>query len=479
MHVKAFVLIATAMSGVALLTPATSQACGGCFGPPSALTTVTGHRMAFAVSDERTVLWDQFSYTGAPEDFSWVLPVLPGAYLEESTDAWFEALETVTQTVVTAPAVRCAQSDGGCTLGASAAGADLASAQGGRGYFDGNSVTVLHQGTVGPYETVTLRSKDGDALTAWLTGHGYFIPPEIEPTIADYTSQGDDFVALRLQPGVSVQQMTPVRVVTPGGEYLLPLRMVAAGVAEKVNIVLYVIGEQRYAMPDLHEVSIDTARLKWTFADNSNNYDELHRQALAKNLGFSYLPSFAMQGAFSRPLPGPNGGTASFSLGSSNVGSSFRVYSTLSDLYFAQAQSNDGLPLNDCSGVRDRLSATRLVTADASQDTIAAGTLECDGYTDISAAMLGMRPANVWLTRLELDLPKEALSMDCTVVPADSQTPVSNQVQAVQAADRPAGCDEVVFESKLARGLPGRGGVLAFLTLAGSLLWLRRRGARC
>jgi hypothetical protein len=472
MRIRELLGIMTAMSCATLLTPATSHACGGCFGPPSAVTTVTGHRMAFAVSDERTVLWDQFQYTGAPEDFSWVLPVLPGAYLEESTDAWFEALETVTQTVVTAPQLRCAQSDSGCALGAGSSDATSASGKG--GYYDGNGVMVLHQGTVGPYETVTLRSKDGDALSAWLTGHGYFIPPEIEPTIADYTSQGDDFVALRLRPGVSVQQMTPVRVVTPSGEYLLPLRMVAAGVAEKVNIVLYVIGEQRYAMPDLHEVSIDTNQLTWTFADNSNNYSELHRQALAKNLGFSYLPSFAAQGAFSNTLPGSNGGIASFS-----VGTTFRSYSNFSDLYFAQAQSNDGSATTDCSGVRTLLSATTLVASEVGPNAIAASRLECDGYTDIAAAMLGMRPANVWLTRLELDLPKEALSMDCTVVPADSQTPVSNQVQAVHAVDRPAGCDEVVFESKLARGLPGRGGVLAFLTLASSLLWARRRGARC
>ena len=95
--------IATLLLGAALLGAERSHACGGCFGPPASLTTVTGHRMAFAVSDERTVLWDQFEYSGSPEDFSWVLPVLPGAYLEASTDAWFEALETVTQTRVLAP----------------------------------------------------------------------------------------------------------------------------------------------------------------------------------------------------------------------------------------------------------------------------------------------------------------------------------------------------------------------------------------
>jgi Uncharacterized protein conserved in bacteria (DUF2330) len=431
--------------------------------------------MAFAVSDERTVLWDSFEYTGAPEDFSWVLPVLPGAVLEESTDAWFETLETVTRTNVTSPLLNCASAGGGGVgCGAGSADASLSSPSAG-GFYNGGGVMVLHQGTVGPYETVTLRSTDGDALTTWLKGHGYSIPPDIQPTIDDYTSQGDDFIALRLQPGLSVQKMTPVRVVTPGGEYLLPLRMVAAGVAEHVNIVLYVIGEQRYAMPDLHEVSIDPSKVTWTFADNSSNYNELHRQALAKNLGFSYLPAFAFKGAFSSALPGPSSSTATYSL-SSNT--SFRLYSTFADLYFAQANSNDGKMPDSCASIVPLLNGTKLVTADGSDGTLAQSTLDCEKYTDISAAMRGMHPAKVWLTRLELDLPKEALSMDCTVVPADSQEQISNQLRAAHSKDRPSGCEEVVFESKLARGLPGRGS-LVFLALFGGLLWLRRRGAAC
>src|SRR5262249_21716809 len=161
-------------------------------------------------------------------DFSWVLPVLPGATLESATDAWFEALEAVTKTQVTSPDIQCAQPDPGCglTLGGAS---DSASYSAGNGVIDNRGVTVLQQGTVGPYETVTLRSTNGDALSGWLTTNGYAIPPEIEPVIADYVSEGDDFIAVRLAPGKGIQQMTPVRVVTPGGEYLLPLRMVAAG----------------------------------------------------------------------------------------------------------------------------------------------------------------------------------------------------------------------------------------------------------
>ena len=64
---------------------------------------VTGHRMAFAVSPTRTVLWDQIQYSGSPATFAWVLPVGAGAYIELSNDAWFETLDAATTAQVLSP----------------------------------------------------------------------------------------------------------------------------------------------------------------------------------------------------------------------------------------------------------------------------------------------------------------------------------------------------------------------------------------
>ncbi len=99
----------SALGIVASAHPA--EACGGCFAPPppvnvqstAADTVVTGHRMVFAVSPNRMVLWDQIKFSGSPSEFGWVLPVSPGATIEESTDAWFEALEAFTAMAPWAP----------------------------------------------------------------------------------------------------------------------------------------------------------------------------------------------------------------------------------------------------------------------------------------------------------------------------------------------------------------------------------------
>ena len=68
----------TALSCGLALVAQDARACGGCFAPPAEATSfVVAHRMAFAVNETRTVLWDQFSYEGDPEDFSWVLRSFP------------------------------------------------------------------------------------------------------------------------------------------------------------------------------------------------------------------------------------------------------------------------------------------------------------------------------------------------------------------------------------------------------------------
>jgi hypothetical protein len=453
-----------------------AEACGGCFHPetPAAETTVvTGHRMAFAVSDDRTVLWDQIKYSGPAEDFSWVLPVRPGAYLEPAFDAWFEALDAVTATRVSAPQLRCAVPDspsGGCGANVQADSGLAVPSSG--GFIDENGVNVLHQGTVGPYETVTLESTTSDALTGWLNEHGYDVPLDVRPIIAEYVSEGFDFLALRLSPGVGVDSMTPVRVVTPGPRGALPLRMVAAGVGESVAITLYVIGEARFALPDLSEVTLDERRLSWDFARQQSNYEAVRTAALDQHFGASYLTTFADVGAFSKVYSDANGVPFRYLVGAGGpLGATFP---DLQSLYFGQALFDDGLDPNGCPGVAGALGRNDPVTGAPSE----VAAFSCGAYDDIAAAMIGMHPASVWLNRLDLDLPRAALSADCIVEPNQAQETVSNAVRAVHFTNPPASCPQPVFESSVVGR--SRNEYAAWL---GALAWamlarLRRRLAR-
>lgn len=267
---------AVAVACLVHVTPAT--ACGGCFSPPVTQnpTVVTDHRMILSVSLQQTTLYDQIRYTGSPDSFAWVLPIAGTAEVGLSADVVFGALDTMTSTKIYAPPRNCAPPPycKNAGLDASAAASD-ASAGG---------VQVLKSEVVGPYETVQLASTDPNALSTWLTGHGYDIPSDIQPVIDAYVQGGFDFLAMKLVPGASVQSMRPVRVTTQGASPVLPLRMVAAGTGASVGITLWVIGDGRYEPQNFPSFRIQDSEIVWDYSTQSSNYASL-RQAYEAQSG--------------------------------------------------------------------------------------------------------------------------------------------------------------------------------------------------
>ncbi|HVW25103.1 MAG TPA: DUF2330 domain-containing protein [Polyangiaceae bacterium] len=413
------------------LAPRMALACGGCFHNPAVDSVVTGHRMAFAVSDDRTVLWDQIQYSGDPGDFGWVLPVEPGATIELSTDAWFEALEAATSAQISPPQLLCVQSSSssGCFGSSSSDSAGVKSSPD-QGGFVGPGVTVIHQGSLGPFETVTLRSTDSGSLRAWLSSHDYAIQDDVDPIIDAYIMEGMDFIALRL---MGTEPMQPVRVVTPKGDAVLPLRMVMAGTGSDVQIVLYTIGEARLGLADLTEVKLDTSQLTYDFNASTTNYDQLRADALSANLGASFLTTFAAKTPFSM----------SFTRTLTTSGGKFS--NQLGQLYFDQGVEDEGTTETGCSFALTGLTSDDLITEDV------ASQFSCGDLSDLSAAMVGMHPSRIWLSRLEMDLPRDQLGMDCHVNHAPKQDPVSSDLAAVRAKNRPSTCEQPIFESRIAR----------------------------
>jgi len=322
------------------------------------------------------------------------------------------------------------------------------------GTRDGD-VTVVSSGTIGPYETVTLAATDGDDLTAWLNEHGYSVPDSVAPVISAYVSEGFDFIALRLKQGVN--SVTPIRVVTRGRDDTLPLRLVAAGAGSTVPMTLYFIGEGRFSLRDLHASSLDLNALSWDFANSSSNYAEVRSEALGEAFGASFLTTFARPGAFWMHPTDADDVPISFRVGDA-------AYQSLVSLYLGL---RGNLPA--CPAIETMLQSPDLVTE------ASASNLACGEADDIAAAFVGMHPSSVWLTRLELELPRSALSQDCVVeqVAADE---VSNRPVARRIQNRPDYCETPIFESSLVgRSNLERGLWIALFGFA-ALSRLRRRG---
>ncbi len=415
--------LASVLGVVAQERPA--SACGGCFHgvAPTERTVVTGHRMAFSISTKQTVLWDQIQYSGDPREFAWVLPVQPGTTIEASYDEWFAALDASTQPQIIGPTPSGggnSSGGGGCGCGSSADNA-LSASGGGPGHGE---VQVITQQVVGPYESVTLRATDPQALETWLSQHGYDLPAAIKPTVDAYTSEGFDFIALRLLPGQGVRAMKPVRVITPGADASLPLRMVAAGVGANVGITLWILGEGRYEAQNFPNASIDDAKLVWSSSANRSNYEDLATSTMATANGRTWLTESAQPanlvrtGAGRRPGPYAN-------------------IPGLADAYYGTCGARPpctSAPISDAGdeGGDGSADAANDAANDASSDAGSTcpsmnGPSDCPWFDDLALATDGQHATNLWVTRVRAFLPAGALGAgDLRLTASSPQTQVTN-----------------------------------------------------
>jgi hypothetical protein len=496
-----------------------ARACGGCFHPPNPppaeRSVVTGHRMAFSISTTETVLWDQITYSGNPREFAWVLPVKPGAVIQASRDEWFAALDAATQPVISAP-VSSVPLQGCAMVGCAASGG----ADNGAGGGSGGSVQVLAQGVVGPYDTVTLQSSNPNALADWLTSHSFDIPASIQPTIAYYVGGGFDFIAVRLRPECGVSAMEPVRIVTPGADPTLPLRMVAVGAGSKVDLVLWILGEGRWQPQNFPSVTIDDTQLTWDNSQELSNYQALSQSLMAQNGGRTWLTEYAQAiepsayGAqFSAANPTLNQAYYAFcgGAGPSNgstvvrpppcahtgaVDASFEAGDDASEAgdegdAGEAGEAGEAPEAGDAAEASD--SGDAGVASEAGDDARAeAGGAEagrddagdsasptdpCQAFDDLNVAMIGIDPTNVWLTRIRASLPLDALATDL-VLAAGPQTQVSNLHQVTAAPDAgsaPNQTSEGSCETGAQRREASGTVTLLVLTCAGLTAIFRRR----
>ncbi|MDB4944226.1 MAG: hypothetical protein JWP97_3760 [Labilithrix sp.] len=315
-----------------LLDASPAAACGGCFTAAPERTVVTDHRMALAVSTRQTVLWDQIRYSGDPSEFAWVLPVHAGATIELSNDEFFSALDASSQPVVYPPPTY------GGGMGCGLAGCSMSSSDSAMGGAPGSGqVQILAQSVVGPYETVTLRATDPSALRTWLKSHAFQIPDAIAPTIDAYVAESFDFLALRLRPDCGERAMRPVRIVTPGADPTLPLRMVAAGIGAKVGLTLYVISEGPYEPRNFPHAVVDHASVQWDRVQNRSNYEALTEQLMAERSGRTWVVEYADKPQlFTDYDPRFGGGRAP---GYVSTGTAYGTTPGLADAYYGQCRA--------------------------------------------------------------------------------------------------------------------------------------------
>ncbi|MEZ4390526.1 MAG: DUF2330 domain-containing protein [Polyangiales bacterium] len=433
-----------------------ADACGGCFASVSvdgskSVQVVTDHRMVLALASEETTLWDQIRYAGSPEGFVWVLPVPHGVPIRMGLgdNAFVNALANLS-----APQIR-ANFRAGCgfdgrpqTLplsggggagsasgtvprswgggggvgcgGSSTSSIDYTPGSAGSGNGGGDSTAysgsedLAIQGdrdVVGPYAAEVISGGAG-SFQRWAQANSYDIPRQTLGAVRWYEALGSDFLVLRLAPEAGVEQMQPVRITYPGYLPTLPLRMIAAGVADKVGLDLMVISEGVMQVDGFANAQIDRSQLVWNVRTSRSNYRAVFNSILARHGGRVWVTesTVALTAPMMEPAMGP---------GLDPVGFDAGVVERVA------GWSDAGAPFYDLD---------RILTV----GTIPTEALRTDPFVDRRLVFqhLGDRAT---LTRLRTELDPSALDRDLQLSPAASSLWVPREIDVTRATEVP-GC---------------------------------------
>jgi hypothetical protein len=245
---------------------------------------------------------------------------------------------------------------------------------------------------VGPYETVQLASEDPDALNEWLADHGYQVPTEVQPVIAEYVNAGFNFLAMKLVPGEGVDKMLPVSITTPGANPQLPLKMVAAGTGQTTLMTLYVVAEGRYEASNFPSFSIPAKALVWDWDTQSSNYTKLRQAAYDASNGHAWLVE-------------------------SSIAYSVNSYrNQMQNIIAANGPEATGYP----------------------ELTYEEASLAAD--EDMDRLFAGMDPMKVTVTRLRGELSRQALSTDLVLGASDDQSTVPRFLQVTNSVGTKPAC---------------------------------------
>ncbi|RLB56665.1 MAG: hypothetical protein DRI90_18535 [Deltaproteobacteria bacterium] len=223
-------------------------------------------RVLISLGPDRTTLWTQLRVDTKPGPLAVVVPALPGAALDWSTPAWFEALEVATAPRILPPS----GVDGTCP---GEPEDDVFQLVG----------STYHVDPLPPLELTVVA--DADGVVAWADQHGLVVSPPLVTGLSSLT--GHRFVIARFNAPDGVVLTPTLRVVSPAVAPVLPLVMTTA-TSEPLVITAWTITAGRAEL-DGQATTLPTDQLAFDAATGESNYESLRATELASPAGASLL----------------------------------------------------------------------------------------------------------------------------------------------------------------------------------------------
>ena len=290
-------------AGLLAWTPP-AAACGGFFCNAVDPVLQTGERILFQVDagEEGTTVTTvvEIQFEGAASDFGWVLPVpqvIDTADVTTAPAGLFDELEAATaMQFVTADSMADA-SPSAMGMAEGCYGPPLPWEMfGGGGRSDVvepvfDLVEVVGEAVVGPYAIEIITAEDASQLTGWLQQNGYSIPGSAFEPIAHYVSSGSAFLGLKLQPDVPAGPIDALQFTYVADEPSLPLLLTSIAAAPEMEVIAYVLADERYLPFGYEDVDLDFSLVEWT--EDGTDYEQRLSAAIDLAGGRAFQTEFA------------------------------------------------------------------------------------------------------------------------------------------------------------------------------------------
>lgn len=253
--------LASALGTGALAVPLDADACG-CFAPPNPATPVVqaGEQIVFAQKDGHVTMHVLVQYSGAAEEFGWLLPLPSVPELEVGTESLFLELQARTR-----PVFRIDRRfDGQCQFWSDAGvvgGADAGSSPPTNG--GGPTDVLVRREAVGPYDTAVLRADDQAEMLSWLNDNGFFVPDAIGAAVAPYIRPGGYFLALKLLSDRDAGDIAPIVLDYEAELPMIPMVLTQVGAEPDMPVTAYVLGEARAIPRNYRHTVLNLEHIDW------------------------------------------------------------------------------------------------------------------------------------------------------------------------------------------------------------------------
>ncbi|MEZ4459239.1 MAG: DUF2330 domain-containing protein [bacterium] len=254
-----------------LTLPSTTWAfCGFFVAPGDTKLVNNATRVALMRHEQTTVMSLQPDYQGPAEEFALVIPVpeiLKKENVKTLEPSLFDTLDQFSSPRMAEyweqdPCPRPVKRSARMNDYPSSVAMDMA-LESGAGPKPKAFVKIEAQFAVGEYDIVILNSNDASALEKWLVDQKYKIPAGAAPYLAPYISSGKYFFVAKVDPKRAKFQgknaiLSPLRFNFTNPDFSLPIRLGMINAAGEQDIIVFVLGEERYVPSNYPHAPIPT-----------------------------------------------------------------------------------------------------------------------------------------------------------------------------------------------------------------------------